>query len=267
MFNEKFLTLGDKQTKLFEAVDLIFKNWAVEEHASQITPPMLLTIEQLNTLEVLTNFPHETILAASIDLKNWRTPDKDLIRISNTILNNAEYVIPKAACYAAYLSYQNSVIQEPGLIITLKGQCCRHEQHYQPHSRFMGFNMREIILLGTREFVLEKLNYFEQKILSFTTKLDLPIISKTATDPFYDTQATKKLLQQVSNSKIEFCYNDLALASKNYHRNFFGERCQIKNIAGEYIFSGCIAFGLERWLFVLFHHFKNWDDALLNVKP
>ena len=43
---------------------------------------------------------------------------------------------------------------------------------------------------------------------------------------------------------------DLALASTNFHRDFFGETFDIAR-DGAPAFSGCAAFGLERWLHAL----------------
>jgi hypothetical protein len=52
--------------------------------------------------------------------------------------------------------------------------------------------------------------------------------------------------------KYEFQAGDLAIASVNTHRNFFGERCEIRREnSDEYAYTSCVAFGLERWLSVL----------------
>jgi hypothetical protein len=46
----------------------------------------------------------------------------------------------------------------------------------------------------------------------------------------------------------------VALASANFHRNFFGERCNIRLAhSGETATTGCFAFGIERWISELSH--------------
>jgi hypothetical protein len=56
--------------------------------------------------------------------------------------------------------------------------------------------------------------------------------------------------------KEEFVFGDsLAIASVNFHRNFFGERCAITLPDGGPAFTSCVAFGLERWLAALADHF------------
>jgi hypothetical protein len=79
---------------------------------------------------------------------------------------------------------------------------------------------------------------------------------EVATDPFYQPQSSRALLQQLFPAKREFVYGEsLAVASVNFHRNFFGERCRIRTKDGEPAFSGCVAFGLERWLHALLEIF------------
>jgi hypothetical protein len=59
----------------------------------------------------------------------------------------------------------------------------------------------------------------------------------------------------------------LAIGSVNFHRNFFGERCEIGLADGSAAFSGCAAFGLERWLAALQATFgPNWDNILERVR-
>ena len=70
-------------------------------------------------------------------------------------------------------------------------------------------------------------------------------------------------MQQLFPVKEEFVYNgSLAIASVNFHRNFFGERLDIRTGDGAYAFSGCVAFGLERWISALGDHFGEGSAAL-----
>jgi hypothetical protein len=42
-------------------------------------------------------------------------------------------------------------------------------------------------------------------------------------------------------------FGEIAIASLNLHRNFFGERLSIA-FDGQPAFTSCVGFGLERWL-------------------
>jgi hypothetical protein len=67
-------------------------------------------------------------------------------------------------------------------------------------------------------------------------------------------------MQKLDPVKIEMVFNgDLAIGSVNFHRNYFGEAFRITR-AGADAYSGCIAFGVERWIFAFLTHFGT-DEA------
>jgi hypothetical protein len=55
----------------------------------------------------------------------------------------------------------------------------------------------------------------------------------------------------------------LAIGSVNFHRNYFGEAFEISR-DGREAFSGCVAFGLERWIYAFLERFgmneSDWPD-------
>jgi hypothetical protein len=57
-------------------------------------------------------------------------------------------------------------------------------------------------------------------------------------------------MQRVDPVKREMTCHGLAIGSINYHRHHFGDAFQIRR-GEESIESGCVAFGIERWLHVL----------------
>jgi hypothetical protein len=79
---------------------------------------------------------------------------------------------------------------------------------------------------------------------------------QAATDPFFNPSSNPKYLaQRLDPVKTEMVYGgDLAIGSVNFHRNYFGETFAIER-GGEPAFSGCVAFGLERWLYAFTDHF------------
>jgi hypothetical protein len=55
-------------------------------------------------------------------------------------------------------------------------------------------------------------------------------------------------MQKLDPVKTEMVFeNRLAIGSVNFHRNYFGEAFDIQ-CGGEAAFSGCVAFGVERWI-------------------
>lgn len=123
--------------------------------------------------------------------------------------------------------------------------------------------MREIVCIGSLDAVQDHLSSFKQQILNFTMEIGLPLEVQVASDPFYQPQGSKAMMQKNFPVKEEFVYGgSVAIASVNFHRNFFGERCDIRTADGQPAFSGCVAFGLERWFHALFDHFDSNTEAI-----
>lgn len=124
--------------------------------------------------------------------------------------------------------------------------------------------MREIVCLGSTEAVQGHLRAFKVRILAFAERLGLGLEVAAATDPFYQPSSSVAVMQKLFPQKEEFQYKgELAIASVNFHRNFFGERCRIRTRDGEPVFTGCVAFGIERWLHALLDRFAGDAGAAL----
>jgi len=166
-------------------------------------------------------------------------------------LEPAALGLPSAACFAVYLHHRGGRVPDH-TTVTVLGRCFRREERYDGLRRLLGFHMREIVALGSRDFVTEHLRAYGDRTAEFASALGLPGRLEAATDPFYDAGGQRALLQRLSPVKHEYVVDDLAIASLNVHRNFFGERCDIRlRGTGAPVFTGCVAFGLERWMSVL----------------
>ena len=117
--------------------------------------------------------------------------------------------------------------------------------------------MREIACIGPMADVQKHLLTFKERIGGFLNDLGLPFELKAASDPFFQPMDAKAKMQLLFPTKEEFVYGgSLAFGSLNFHRNFFGERCRIAAPDGKAAYTGCVAFGLERWLQALLGRFK-----------
>lgn len=125
--------------------------------------------------------------------------------------------------------------------------------------------MREIVALGSFDHTQEVLARFTGRIQAFAAALGIELGREAVYDPFFQNDSGRALMQKLSPVKYEFQYGDLAIASVNTHRNFFGERCSIRLDSGEHAYTSCVAFGLERWLAVLTEHFDADLDAALGA--
>ena len=260
-----FATLDSEETFLMHTLDTIFKNWGIQNGAFSMTMPLLLPVKDLALLDVYYNSPQQALLVSSLDLNQFThdPSQSDITQIRSDILEPVEFGIPSAACYAVYLHYKSQQIPRTGILITIKGQCCRKETHYDYIRRLLGFHMREVVALGSRSFTEAHLTQFSEKIVTLASLLGLPLRKEAAMDLFYEPSGSLRDRESVGPVKFEYLFEDIAIASLNNHGTFFGERCQIALAnSSKPVFTSCVGFGLERWLFALYRHYGNWSDPI-----
>jgi seryl-tRNA synthetase len=257
-------TLVPAATTLLKTLDTVLEGWATAAGAASMIMPPLLPVAALARLDFFDNFPHQALLVSPLDMTKQLT--SEALAYASETLEPASLALPSAACFAVYLYHRERSLPDK-TTVTVLGRCFRREERYEDLRRLLGFHMREIVALGTPEFVQDHLRRFGDRILAFAAALDLPIRKEAATDPFYDRGGPRALLQKLAPVKHELLVEDLAVASLNTHRNFFGQRCAITLAGtGRPLFTGCVAFGLERWLAVLLARFGSWEAAVEAVR-
>ncbi len=204
----------------------------------------------------------EEVFADTIALKTLERagfikafPQK-LVRIGD----DDDYALPPAVCYHHYPYLANQIVDERGSIITAIGRCVR-EEHDDTHplERLRSFTMREIVAVGSAEFVEEMRADLIERVGKLIVALDLDAVIETATDPFFTSESRGRLLmQQVQPLKYELRLTvsddgrSIAAASFNNHQDHFGKAFSIRQRGGEFAHSGCVAFGWERWILAFF---------------
>ena len=252
-------TLGPELVHLRATLERKFLGWAVEQGAEPMLFPPLIRVTDLEQFDYFRNFPHLPLLVAGLRPECLHETAEHGIAeqaVSGSDLTAAAYALPSAACYNIYLHLSGAVVGAPRYITTV-ASCFRNEQRYDDLRRLWGFTMREIVCVGTRDEVQDHLRHFKQQVSRFGEELGLGLAIEIGEDPFYQPKGARSLMQQLFPQKEEFVYDgSLAIASLNFHRNFFGERCKISTAGGKPAFTGCVAFGLERWLHALRDHFE-----------
>ncbi|GHH00333.1 hypothetical protein [Streptomyces rubradiris] len=259
--------LGPQATTLLNRLDRVFESWALDAAAEPMVTAPLLPVARLAELDFYRNFPHQAMVAAPLRLhKTDAGHDPGDGAFPADAMEPARLALPSAACYGVYLHLAGQDLPEPRRV-TVLGRCFRREDHYEDLRRLLGFHMREIVALGPLPYTDEHLRHFTGRIEEFAARLGLPLRKEPAADPFYDRGGPRALLQRLAPVKYEFLYEDLAIASVNVHRNFFGDRLGITLAGtGEPVFTSCVAFGLERWLSVLTRRFGDWERASAAVE-
>jgi seryl-tRNA synthetase len=173
----------------------------------------------------------------------------------------ADAALLPAVCYHVYAGLAGTTIATP-MRITVQATCWRHEgERLAALARNWAFTMREIVCLGTEEEVeaFRERGMRLARGLAETLHLDATIA--VASDPFFaPTARGKAMLQRVKALKHELLLpvgagHTVAAASFNHHERFFGDAFDIRLADGSGAHTGCVAFGLERWLLaVLVRH-------------
>ncbi|HVR07260.1 MAG TPA: hypothetical protein VMW75_04380 [Thermoanaerobaculia bacterium] len=260
-------TLGPELVALRDALERRILLWAAEVDAQAMQFPALVRVDALEKLDYFKNFPHLAVVASHLlpgPLESHYAKGGSVADgIPAADLAAGRHVLPSAACYSVYLHLQGSVVTAPRFVTTV-ATCFRNESSFDDLRRLWSFSMREIVCIGTAGEVQEHLGASKRRILDFAAQLGITLQVAAASDPFYQPQGPRAMMQKLFPQKEELVYGQsLAIASLNFHRNFFGERCAITGADGEPVFTGCAAFGLERWLHALLDRFAGDAAAAL----
>jgi hypothetical protein len=261
--------LDGGQLRLLRAIDAVFRRLGDGWSAEEFRFPFLLRTRDLDTFDYYDNFPHLGLAAARLDPERVGTllagASRPLEQVPADVLRPAEFALPSAACYAIYLDLAGSVLPADGVLRTTLGTCFRNEEHYDGLQRLLGFSMREIVFIGQEEGAKQHLGRAKDAVLALCAELGLDVKLEVATDPFFDKNSGKAKMQRLFPVKEEFVVDGLAIGSVNYHRNFFGERCEIQ-AGADTAHTSCLAFGVERWVHTLTARFGGVEAALSAVE-
>jgi len=252
-------------------LERLFLAWASAEGAAEHRFPTFLPACELGKLDYFRSFAHLVTFPVALDPEHANLerfvrgePLSGDGEIRLTRAAPIRDVLTPAACYHFYVAFQGESLAAPRHVTT-RATCFRREAQYAPLERQWSFSMREIVCLGTSDEVKAFLARREAAVEALWRRIDLPLEWKHATDPFFDpSRNPKHLAQKLDPVKREMVFQDrLAIGSSNFHRNYFGEAFSIRR-GGEDAFSGCIAFGIERWILAIVTRFGTdpaaWPD-------
>lgn len=220
--------------------------------------PATLPAATLQRVGYLTSFPHQATFAtrlrpdeANLDAFRAGPVLDEAGNVALTELAPGPEILTPAACYHVYAEHEDRVLDAP-MYVTTVNTCFRQEARYEPLRRLHSFTMREIVCVGTGVEVAAFVADAEATLDRLAEAVGLPIDWLAATDPFFRPQTNHRyLLQLVEPVKREATYGgDLAIASVNTHHDHFGVAFGLTR-SGQPAHSGCLAFGIERWLFAL----------------
>ncbi|HDR7760922.1 hypothetical protein [Bacillus cereus] len=262
---------------------LIIDNIAKPLGALNEQYPSLISMDTLNKTNHFTSFPHHVLFTqhlkedlSIIDSFTRKVQEsdglhKDMIQPSD--VKTTSLVKNPAVCYHCYKSLENTEVQGEGYIVTSMGKCSRYESNnHSDFGRLLDFSMREIIFVGEDEFVKKMRSKSIELLKDFLSLWEIDALIENANDPFFtDDYQVKSFFQRDMEMKYEvkfkipYLKNTISVSSSNYHGNVFGQAFSIKK-GNNYVSTGCLAFGLERWIFAFLSQYgldiKKWPSQI-----
>ncbi len=237
----------------------------------------------LNTLvraKYFTLFPHWLTIAQHLSndpvaLESLARADglANAANAANAATEPSGLALPSALCYHTYEALAGTTVET--VRMTAYGTCWRWEgEPTRALERNWAFTMRELVHVGSASDVQAFRADGAERARQLADRLGLSSDIVAASDPFYaPTAMGRALLQQVKGLKTELRLElgdgrTVAAASFNDHERFFGECFDICRPDGEPASSGCVAFGIERWVlaFMVAHgtDAAGWPDLRLD---
>ncbi|MGN7186956.1 hypothetical protein [Microbacterium enclense] len=257
---------------LSRALDSQFRAFGIDLGAKDQAYPPVLSIAAMERCDYVNLFPQNVCLLADLPhdravVERGRREGRmtELGRVS-------EYLLPPAMCFHVLNAFADTTVSRD-TVVTLSGPCFRHEAKWRvgPH-RLPAFTMRENVALGDSDFVEEVRQAHIERVWRFFTELGLHGRIETATDPFYfPADSSYKKFQLLSAMKYELVVelrdgSSFSVASFNNMRDTMLRQFGIQIDGVGNPFSGCTAFGIERWAHAIRSEHgddeRNWPVAL-----
>lgn len=275
VFQGKFLSL----MKFFDQCIIQLAN---QLDATEQYYPVRWPIDLFKKINYFKEFPQNIMIVSGVkkdhfSLSNISKQYDKSQQFSEIVLDDsfapATFALGTSTCDPCYyaMSQQKSV---SNAVYTAVSKSFRNEEiQCDGLDRLREFTMREVIVVGNSDFVLEKRFIYIEFVKAFLKFIQLPAKIETANDPFFTNDALlKNAFQSAINSKYEvlidlaFLGKALAVGSINWHGDHFGKMFDACHGNEHHIHSGCLAFGLERLTYAFVCHYgleeSNWPTTL-----
>jgi seryl-tRNA synthetase len=258
---------------LFRYFERRFLALALAHGASEREYPTLMPVSVMERTDYFKSFPHHATFAMCLDrdttsLRQFVDAVKGSGRVEEALVPRARpagAVLSSAVCYHCYAELEGQTLTGEPRVLTAQGRCFRYEHgDFAPLRRQWEFSMREIVLLGAEESIARLRTSLLHEVVELAKAHGLSGRIAVASDPFFGgvEGRARTLLQRAQSLKYELLVDvtgqpggDLAIASFNLHGDAFSRAFGLGLPDGQRASTGCVAFGLERWVaaFTAYH--------------
>lgn len=260
-----YYSLGPLMAGLLDYFEDRYHAVALDMGARPYRFPAMISPAYLQKVKYFDNFPHSlsfvTHLREDLDVISKFSKEAHAhggcVHTDDDAFAKAQAMLSPTVCHHLYMSLANSTVPEDGIVATAFGNCFRYESSNMASlERLWNFTMREIIFVGTADFVQDGLDRAQVAMNGILDEMDLAYLIETANDPFFigsyrDQAAYQSAFELKFEVRMPLPYkNDtLAAGSYNRHRDFFGRTLDIRLPDGAAAETGCVGFGCERLAF------------------
>lgn len=258
---------------------------ANERNAKHFRFPSLISSEYLEKVKYFTNFPHSLSFVTHLqeDIEKIQkfsrtayTEDGE-IHVEPDVFHRPKAMLSPTICHHLYCALEDKTVPNEGYVATAEGNCFRFEsENMHTLERVWNFTMREIIFVGTEDYVRKAIEDLRTAFADVLTQIGLSFRLETANDPFFiDTFSEQASFQAIFDMKYEYRADvpyrdkDIAIASVNRHGDFFGRTLNIITEGGDFAQTGCFGLGFERIVWAVFCQYgpepENWPDQLQRI--
>lgn len=265
-------TLGPLLSRLIDLFEREFLGLADSFEAQPYRFPTLIPARYLERVNYFRAFPHsltfvthqrEDLDAIDHFAAHAACDDAGQLNIPNERFAKIQTLLSPAVCYHLYFALADKPLPGEALTATAVGNCFRYEStNLNSLERLWNFTMREVIFVGSKDFVLKSRETARERMQTVFEKIGLAYRVESATDPFFIGEFRKQAAFQSAfqlkfeiRAALPFKHSTLAVGSYNYHQDFFGRNLNITLPDGSPVHTGCVAFGLERMAFAFVAQF------------
>lgn len=274
--------LGPLLARLINKLEAEFTALAESFGAQPYRFPTLIPAKYLARVNYFRAFPHSLSFATHLrsdldvieDFSQHACCEGETLSVPMESFTPFETLLSPAVCYHLYFALADSPLPGGKLAATAVSNCFRYESsNLTTLERLWNFTMREIIFIGTPEYVLENRETARLRMQERMAEWGLRYRVESANDPFFIGEFKRQAVFQSAfqlkfeiRADLPFKGSTLAVGSYNYHQDFFGRSLNITLPDGSPVHTGCVAFGLERMAYAILAQFgldpANFPEAL-----
>lgn len=253
--------------KMLKVLDKKILEFATKQGAKEIDDPITISLTTLNESDFFKRTPQfayfmSTLSENSQNISEFsKLVEEDTETLNfNQYLNRPNCMCRSAVCYNSYPSNKNKIFKKgESLCFTTKGKVFRNEsKKVSGLERMYEFTVRDIIYYGDASYVKDRLQECVEWYSDILNKFKLNGSIQSASDPFFADHLQKlQFYQMAEQSKFEirllnlFSKNKISIGSINNHGSHFSKSYNIKFEEGNFVTTGCVGFGFERFIFMI----------------